>query len=132
MAQNQLGSLRAYHTFQAGGNTTGTWNIDKAAGQVQAISATGNVTIGTYTNFVTTASNSVSNLNQTDTVTLIIEQGATPFTVTMPTGNAAIRYANGVSTVSATANSTTMIAITAFRTAANATSYLTTISPAFT
>jgi hypothetical protein len=132
VAQNQLGSLRAYHTFQATGNTTGTWDISKTNGQVQAISLTGNVTIGSYTDFVTTASNSVSNLSQTDTVTLIIEQGATPYTVTMPTGNSAIRYANGVSTVTSTANSTTMINITAFRSAANATSYLTTISPAFT
>jgi hypothetical protein len=124
--------MRAYHTFQAGGNTSGTWNIDKDNGQVQAISTTGNVTIGTYTDFITTANDGVNNDSQTDTVTLIIEQGATPYTVTMPTGNAAIRYANGVSTVTATANSTTMIAITAFRTAANTTSYLTTISPAFT
>jgi len=131
VAQNQLGSLRAYHTFQAGGNTTGTWDIDKSVGQVQAISLTGNVTIGSYTNFVTTASNSVAALNQTDTVTLIIEQGATPYTVTMPTGNTAIRYASGVNTVSSTANTTTMIAITAYRTSANTTGYLTTISPAF-
>ena len=131
VAQNQLGSLRAYHTFQAGGNTTGTWNIDKDNGQVQAISLTGNVTIGSYTDFVTTANDGTNNDSQTDTVTLIIEQGATPYTVTMPTGNASIKYANGVSTVTATANTTTMINITAFRTAANATSYLTTISPAF-
>jgi hypothetical protein len=131
VAQNQLGSLRAYHTFQAGGNTTGTWDIDKTAGQVQSVSATGNITIGSYTNFVTTANDSVNNDSQTDTVTLIIEQGSTPYTVTMPTGNSAIRYANGVSTVTSTANTTTMIAITAYRTSANATSYLTTISPAF-
>jgi hypothetical protein len=131
VAQNQLGSLRAYHEFQAAGTTSGTWNIDKTAGQVQAVSATGNITIGSYTNFVTTASNSVSALNQTDTVTLIIEQGATPYTVTMPTGNASIRYAANVSTVTATANTTTMVAITAYRTGANATGYLTTISPAF-
>jgi hypothetical protein len=132
VAQNQLGSLRAYHTFQAGGNSTGTWDIDKTNGQVQAISATGNITIGSYTNFMTTASNSVSALNQTDTVTLIIEQGATPYTVTMPTGNAAIRYASGNSTVPATANSTTTISIQAYRSAANATAYITTISPAAT
>ena len=80
---------------------------------------------------MTTASNSVSALNQTDTVTLIIEQGATPYTVTMPTGNTAIRYAGNVSTVASTANTTTMISITAYRTSANATGYLTTISPAF-
>jgi hypothetical protein len=123
--------LRAYHTFQAGGITTGTWDIDKTNGQVQSVSATGNITIGSYTNFVTTANDGTNNDSQTDTVTLIIEQGATPYTVTMPTGNSAIKYANGVSTVTATANTTTMIAITAFRTSANATGYLTTISPAF-
>jgi hypothetical protein len=132
VAQNQLGSLRAYHTFQAGGNTTGTWDIDKTNGQVQYISATGNITIGSYTNFVTTANDSVNNDNQTDTVTLIIEQGATPYTVTMPTGNAAIRYASGNSTVPATANSTTTISIQAYRSAANTAAYITTISPAAT
>jgi hypothetical protein len=131
VAQNQLGSLRAYHTFQAGGNTSGTWDINKDNGQVQSVSATGNITIGSYTNFVTTANDGTNNDNQTDTVTLIIEQGATPYTVTMPTGNAAIKYAGNVTTVANTANSTTMIAITAYRTAANATGYLTTISPGF-
>jgi hypothetical protein len=131
VAQSQLGSLRAYHTFQAGGNTTGTWDINKDNGQVQAVSATGNITIGSYTNFVTTANDGTNNDSQTDTVTLIIEQGATPYTVTMPTGNAAIRYASNVTTVANTANSTTMVAITAYRTAANATGYLTTISPGF-
>jgi hypothetical protein len=132
VAQNQLGSLRAYHTFQAGGNTTGTWDISKSNGQVQAVSLTGNVTIGSYTNFVTTANDGTNNDSQTDTVTLIIEQGATPYTVTMPTGNAAIRYASGNSTVPATANSTTTISIQAYRSAANATAYITTISPAAT
>jgi hypothetical protein len=131
VAQNQLGSLRAYHTFQALGTTTGTWDINKQNGQVQAVSLTGNVTIGSYTNFVTTANDSVNNDTQSDTVTLIIEQGATPYTVTMPTGNSAIRYASNVTTVANTANTTTMIAITAYRTAANATGYLTTISPGF-
>jgi hypothetical protein len=132
VAQVQLGSLRAYHEFQATGNTTGTWNIDKTAGQIQAVSATGNITIGSYTNFVTTANDGTNNDNQIDTVTLIIEQGATPYTVTMPTGNAAIRYASGNSTVPATANSTTTISIQAYRSAANATAYITTISPAAT
>jgi hypothetical protein len=132
VAQNQLGSLRAYHTFQAGGNTTGTWDIDKSNGQVQYISATGNITIGSYTNFVTTANDGTNNDNQTDTVTLIVEQGATAYTVTMPTGNAAIRYSNGNSTVPATANSTTTISIQAYRSAANTAAYITTISPAAT
>ena len=132
VAQNQLGSLRAYHTFQyTGGNTSGTWNISKTNGQVQAVSATGNINIGNYSEFVTTANDGTNNDSQTDTVTLIIEQGATPYTVTVPTGNAAIKYAGNVTTVSSVANTTTMIAITAYRTAANTTGYLTTISPGF-
>ena len=131
VAQSGLGSLRAYHSFQYGAGNTGTVNINKANGQVQYLNPTGDITIGSYSNFVTTATTSLAALNQSDTVTLIIEQGATPYTVTMPTGNSAIRYANGVSTVTATANTTTMIAITAYRTSANATGYLTTISPAF-
>jgi hypothetical protein len=80
---------------------------------------------------VTTANDGTNNDSQTDTVTLIIEQGATPYTVTVPTGNAAIKYAGNVTTVSSVANTTTMIAITAYRTAANTTGYLTTISPGF-
>jgi hypothetical protein len=132
VAQVQLGSLRNYHEYQYSTATSGTVNIDKLNAQIQFIAPTANVTIGDYQNFVTTANDGTNNDTQTDTVTLIIQQGATPYTVTMPTGNAAIKYASNVTTVGATANSVTMVSISAFRSAANATIYLTTVSPEFT
>jgi hypothetical protein len=106
-------------------------NIDKNNAQVQFLNPTANVTIGDLQNFVTTANDSVNNDNQTDTVTLIIQQGATPYTVTMPTGNASIKYAGGVSTIGATANAVTMVSISAIRSAANATLYLASVSSEF-
>jgi hypothetical protein len=134
LAQSRLGMLSRFHELNANtANTTGTVNIDKNSGQVQTIYPTGNVTIGTFTNFVTRQQrpNSVY-VNAADTVTLIIQQGATPYTVTMPTGNTQIRYASGLSTVSSTANTTVMISVTGvydYNTAAN--EYLITISPEF-
>jgi hypothetical protein len=131
VAQVKLGSLRSYNEFQYATATSGTVNIDKTNAQVQFVAPTANVTIGDFQNFVTTANDGTNNDTQTDTVTLIIQQGATPYTVTMPTGNAAIKYAANVTTVSTTANSVTMVSITAFRSSANAAIYLTTVSPGF-
>ena len=131
VAQVQLGSLRSYNEFQYATATSGTVNIDKTNAQVQFIAPTANVTIGDYQNFVTTANDGTNNDTQADTVTLIIQQGATPYTVTMPTGNASIKYASGNSTVGVTANSVTMVSITAYRSVANASVYLTTVSPEF-
>ena len=131
-AQVQLGSLRAYNEYQYSTATSGTVNIDKNNAQVQFINPTANITIGDYQNFVTTANDGTNNDSQTDTVTLVIQQGATPYTVTMPTGNASIKYSGNVSTVGTTANAVTMVSITAFRSAANAAIYLTTVSPEFT
>jgi hypothetical protein len=131
VAQVKLGSLRSYNEFQYSTATSGTVNIDKNNAQIQYIAPTANVTIGSFQNFVTTASNSVSDINQTDTVTLIIKQGATPYTVTMPTGNAAIKYASGNSTVGSTANAVTMISVSAAN-VAGAALYMVTVSPEFT
>ena len=131
VAQVQLGSLRSYNEFQYATATSGTVNIDKTNAQVQFIAPTANVTIGDFQNFVTTANDGTNNDTQSDTVTLIIQQGATPYTVTMPTGNASIKYASNVTTVGSTANSVTMVAITAIRSAGNAAIYLTTVSPEF-
>jgi hypothetical protein len=131
VAQVKLGSLRNYHEYQYSTATTGTVNIDKNNAQIQLIAPTANVTIGDFQNFVTTASNSVSSINQTDTVTLIIKQGATPYTVTMPTGNAAIKYASGNSTVGATANAVTMISVSGAN-VGGAALYMVTVSPEFT
>jgi hypothetical protein len=114
LAKSRLGSLELYHNFTANtANTTGTINIDKNNGQWQQIYPTGNITIGTLSNFVTrTQKPDATQVNQTDVVTLLIQQGATPYTVTMPTGNANIKYANSTATVANTANATTKITIT--------------------
>lgn len=139
-AQVQLGSLRTFHEYQHTTGTSGTVAIDKNNGQVQYIAPTANVTIGDFQNFVFNAVSSASNVSlaniaQVDTVTLVIQQGATPYTVTMPTGNAAIKYAAGNSTVSTTANSATMISITGTKVGNATTSgtglYLVTVSPEF-
>jgi hypothetical protein len=114
VAQNQLGSLRAYHTYSFVAATSGTVNIDKNNGQAQYIAPTGNITIGDFQNFVTSASDSINTDFQNDTVTVVVNQSATPYTVTMPTGNSSIRYSGGVSTVSSTADSVSTITITAY------------------
>ena len=129
-AQNKLGSLREYHEFKYEPATSGTVDINKANGQIQSITPTGNITIGSYTNFVASASDGTNTDQQIDTVTLIIAQGATPYAVTMPTGNAFIKYASNVTTVGSTANSVTMISITA-TTISGSTVYLTAITPEF-
>ena len=129
VAQNQLGSLRAFHEFEFGTATSGSITIDKNNGQVQNIVPTGNVTISGYSNFVVTASDGTNNDPQVDTVTLIVEQGATPYTITMPTG-AAFKYAGGANSVPSTANTVVMISVTAAN-VAGTTTYLTTISPGF-
>jgi hypothetical protein len=106
----------------------GTLTIDASVGQVQSVYLTAAVTTVTFSNFATLDAN---NKPQTDTVTVLLQQGATPRAVTMPSGTA-YRYAGGANTVSATANSTVMLSITGtynYNTAA--TQYLITISPAF-
>ena len=134
LARSRLGMLDRFHELNANtANTTGTVDIDKNSGQVQTIYPTGNITVGTLSNFVTRVTKpDATFVNAADTVTLIIQQGATPYTVTMPTGNANIRYATGVSAVPSTANTTTMLSITGtynYQTSAN--QYLITISPEF-
>jgi hypothetical protein len=139
-AQSSLGSLRAYNEFQFLANTSGTVNINKNDGQIHYIAPTGNVTIGDFQNFVFNASNgnatvAVANIAQTDTVTIIVQQGATPYTVTMPTGNAAIKYAGAISAVGSSATAATMISITGTKVGNAATAgtglYLVTVSPEF-
>jgi len=134
LAKSKLGMLDSFHELNANSaTTTGNVTINKANGQVQTIYPTGNVAIAAFTNFVTGVPRPNGNIvNTADTVTLVIQQGATPYTVTMPTGNANIRYAGGVSTLAGTANTTTMISITGvynYTTSNN--QYLITISPEF-
>ena len=129
-AQVQLGSLKSYNEFRYDIATSGTVDISKANGQVQYIRPTGNVTIGSLTNFVTETTDGSTFDQQIDTVTLVIAQGATPYTITMPTGNAAVKYAGNVSAVANTANAVTMISISAANIASTKT-YMVTISPEF-
>jgi filamentous hemagglutinin len=129
-AHVQAGSLRAYHEYRGDLATTGTVDINKVNGQTQYIRPTGNVTIGSFTNFVTETTDGSTFDQQIDTVTLVIAQGATPYTITMPPGNAAIKYAGNVSTVANTANAVTMISISAANIASTKT-YMVTISPEF-
>ena len=133
VAQTKLGSLRLFNEFQYdGANTSGTLAVDKNNGQVQTVYITGDITSVTFSNFVTSASNGFTTKYQTDTVTLILRQGSTPYAVTMPTGTA-YKYAAGASTVGTTANAVTMISITGtYDSVSAANQYLITISPEFT
>ena len=133
LAQNKLGSLRLFNEYRYdGANTTGTLAVDKNNGQVQNVYLTGNITSVTFSNFVTSASDGTTTDYQTDTVTLILRQDSTGYTVTMPTGSA-YKYAAGTSTVGTTANSATMISVTAtYDSITAADQYLITISPEFT
>jgi hypothetical protein len=78
---------------------------------------------------VTSASDGTNTDSQVDTLTIIVEQGSTPYTVTLPTGST-YKYAGNVSTVGATANAVTMISVTAANVRGTVT-YLTTVSPEF-
>ena len=134
LAKAKLGMLDSFHELNANtATTTGNITISKTDGQVQTIYPTGNVTIASFTGFQTRVQkpNSVY-VNTADTVTLMVHQGATPYTVTMPTGNANIRYNNGTSTVPSTANTTVMISITGtYNYTSSANQYLVTISGEF-
>jgi hypothetical protein len=129
LAQIQLGSLRRYHEFESPTATSGSFAIDKNTAQVHNIVPTGNCTITGYSNMVTSVSDGSTSDAQVDTLTIIIEQGSTPYTVTLPTGST-YKYAGNISTVGATANAVTMISVTAANVRGVVT-YLTTVSPEF-
>jgi hypothetical protein len=129
VAQAQLGSVRRYHEFETPATTSGSFALDKNEAQVHSIVPTGNCTITGYSNMVVSASDGTNTDAQVDTLTIIVKQGATPYTVTLPTGSA-YKYAGNVSTVGATANAVTMISVTAAN-VAGTTTYLTTVSPEF-
>jgi hypothetical protein len=143
VAQTRLGSLRTYHEYQGNLSQVGaTLSINPSGqtgatgtlGQVGYFTPNANVTTVTFAGFTTTASDGTNNDAQVCTYTLIIEQGSTPYGITMPTGNTAIKYAGNVTTVGATANATTMISISAVRSSyvSGNTLYLVSISPEFT
>ena len=131
VAQVRLGSLRRYTEYSANiTSSSGTLTVDKTVAQIQNLVPTEAITTVNFTNFVPSVSDSATNDSQADTVTLIVQQGATPYEITMPTANSTIKYAGGVNTVGATANAVTMIATTATVSTAG-TLYLITISPEF-
>jgi hypothetical protein len=131
-AQVQLGSMRSYTEFNAvSATTTGALTINKTAGQVQQVNLTGNISSITYSNFVSSASDGTNTDEQSDTVTIIFNQGATGnFGVTFPTGTA-YKYSGNVTTLNTVAaNSVTLVSVSAIR-IGGTTTYLTTISPGF-
>ena len=133
LAKAQLGSLSSFNEYTANTtSSTGTLTVNKANGQVQQVYPTENITTVAFSNFVTRVQKpDATYVNQSDTVTLIIVQGATPYTVTMPSGTG-YKYAGGVNLVSSTANTTTMISITGtYNYNISANEYLITISPEF-
>ena len=136
LAKAQLGSLSSFNEYSYSNNSTsGSVTISKANGQVQQIPLSGNLTIAGFSNFVTNVvspATAIGNVYQTDTVTLILNQGATGgYGVTLPTG-ATYKYAGGINTVGITANAITMISVTGFyNTVTSATNYLLTVSPEF-
>jgi len=132
VAQVRLGSLRRYTEYRANiTSSSGNLTIDKAVAQVQYLTPTETVNNVSFTNFITSANDGTNNDTQTDTVTLIVQQGSTPYNITMPNG-VEYKYAGGVTTVGNTANSVTMISTTATKNVSGATDlYLITISPEF-
>jgi hypothetical protein len=131
VAQVKLGSVKSYHTYNyVDGSTTGNITIDKTNGQVQTIALTGNITVDGFANFVTVANDSVNDDYQMDVVRVVFEQGATPYDVTLPTGNAEIKYANNFSTWGNTANATQVLTVEAYGTSGG-TRYLVTVGPEF-
>jgi hypothetical protein len=131
VAQTQLGTLRSYNEYNAvSATTSGALTIDKAVSQVHQVNLTGNITSVTYANMVSSLSDSVNTDEEVDTVTIIFNQGATGgYSVALPAG-ATYKYAGGVNTVTTTANSVTLVAVTVARISGTAT-YLTTVSPGF-
>jgi hypothetical protein len=134
LAKSRLGSLETFHELNSNVTISGTSiTVNKNNGQVQQVYMTGNVDTVTFSNFVTRVqAPNATQVNQADTVTLVIQQGATPYTFTLPTGNAAIRYAGNVSTVSSVANSTVMVSVTGvYNYNTSSDQYLVTVSPEF-
>jgi hypothetical protein len=132
VAQNQLGSLRSYTEFNGvSGTTSGSLTIDKANGQVQQVNLTGNISGITYSNFVSSASDGTNTDEQSDTVTIVFNQGATGnYGITFPTGSTYLYAGNVKALQSVAANSVSLVSVSAVR-IGGTTTYLTTISPGF-
>ena len=138
LAKTRLGSLEQFNEYQYA-NTTATGNIviNKVNGQVQQYSLSGNINITGFSNFVTVVASpntNIGNVYQTDTVTVILNQGTTGgYAITLPATGGNVKYAGGINTIAATtANTVTMLSITGYWNLADSqTEYLVTVSPAF-
>ena len=117
VAQCKLGSMRSYTDYNfVHGTTSGSLTISKTDSQVQQVNLAGNITSVAFSNFVSSASDGPNTDEQLDRVRVIFNQGATGgFGVTMPTGNAAIKYSGGVSAVGTTVNAVTVVDVKAVR-----------------
>jgi hypothetical protein len=133
LAQSKLGSLRTFHEYRYdNSSSSGTLAVDKNNGQVQYVTVSEDITTVTFSNFVVSATDGTTTDYQTDTVTLIFQQDATGRTITLPTPSTTYKYAGGNDAVGSTANSVTMVSVTATYNAGLAgTQYLITVSPEF-
>jgi hypothetical protein len=118
-ADVQLGSLRSFQYYTSNTLLTGgSQAISKGNGPYQTTTGnlSANLDITGFTNFATsntvTAGTNTGTKLSSDVVTLLVPMGATPYSINMPTGNSSIRYVNGVSNVTGTANSLVQIQIT--------------------
>jgi hypothetical protein len=126
-SESIVGPIRQYQDktyLEATG--TGTVAVDWDNGTSQVINLTGTMTLTFQDPTVGTTDQRLIH-----TVTLVIYQDATGRAVTLPTASTTYRYAGGSSTVGTTANSVTMITVSAIR-VSGATQYLITVSPEFT
>ncbi|CAB4166420.1 hypothetical protein UFOVP849_33 [uncultured Caudovirales phage] len=134
LARSRLGALERMHYLTANvTSSSGSVTIDKNNGQVQQVYLTEAITGATFSNFAVRQQRPNATFqNSTDVVTVIFQQGATPYNITLPTGNAAIRYANGVSSVTGVANTTVMVDVVGvYNYNTSATNYLIEIKPTY-
>lgn len=133
VAQTRLGTLRYYNEFKfVHGTTSGDLTINKEDAQVQQVDLAGSITSITFSNFVTALSDGTNTDQESDTVTVILNQGSTGgYAVSFPSGST-YKYAGGINTLSTTAaNSVTLMTITAVRLDGSNVTYLITLSPGF-
>ena len=132
IVRSKLGSLAQFHEYRhEESSDSGSLTIDKLNGQVQSVDLTENITSVAFSNFVRVAEGPNITRQQVDTVTIIFRQDSTGRSVSLPTGTG-FRYAGGNDEISTTANSVTMVSVTAITNAANdGVEYLITVSPEF-
>jgi len=133
VAQVRLGTLRSYNEFKfLHGTTSGALTINKQDAQVQQVDLAGAITSIAFSNFVSALSDGSNTDEESDTVTVIFNQGVTGgYSVAFPSGST-YKYAGGVNALSTTAaGSVTMMTVSAVRLDGANTTYLITISPGF-